>query len=426
MRQETLTVVAQVQPQEEEALREALEKVPASVFDDPALGVHFARMFVIKSAPADGLKGWLVLESNFDAPEPDPATARTEHLELLAKRLNATLAPLFKPCGFTGNTAALADFLSRNQVEATAAYQGHANRELARIQLEKHLREVVLEFFETAPAISQEELFKRVRAHVRGSTSTDPRLAGLDIDAPAPPLPDALVRREKLHQRTLPWFENSGVFLPILRFGHLIYDWQNKDRAYDLRERQEAWTPADRKLFVDIAKTEDHGLQNALTHVVPLRPGTSRVSVLRIAHAYIDRLSKKYFIDVGDLGGIPSIHFAKWLLIDEGKRLLFLSNYDGSWESYLGDFVDDAALGLNLAWSCTHEYPKTRYLALDGASDEETFKAWGRSCQLPTQVFYSAYRDLSIAGINNNSLIRDRLHSPNDVQDLDTWFRRVT
>jgi hypothetical protein len=423
MRQETLTVVAEVEPREDLVAR--LRSVPANVFDSPELGIHFARVVFIPAVASRDLPAWLTLESNFDTTELDAPRARAAHLGRLATGLYETLAPLFELCGFVGSgAAALTDFLSRREVVATAAYQGHENRELGRIRLEKRLREVILQFLETAPAAPPEELFRGVCRHVRAST--DPLLSGLDIDSPAPALPDPEVRKDKLHNRKWPWIENSGPGLPILLRLPWILDWQRNDETYDLRARQEAWTPADKQRFADMAATEDHGLQNALTHVVPLREGAHRLAVLQHAHAFIDRMSRRYFVDVGDLGGIPSIHFAKWLLIDGGKRLLFLSNYDGSWESYLGDFVDDAALGLNLAWSCTEEYPKTRYLALDGASDEETFKAWGRSCQVPTQVFYSAYRDLSIAGINNNSLIRDRLHSPNDVQDLDIWFRRVT
>jgi hypothetical protein len=159
---------------------------------------------------------------------------------------------------------------------------------------------------------------------------------------------------------------------------------------------------------------------------VPLRAGSGRLNVLESAHALIAAIAKNHFAYVGQLGGIPTIHFAKWLLIDDDRRLLFFSNYDGSWESYLGDFIDQAAEGLNVAWSCTREYPKTKLLAYEGAKDEESFKGWGRDCQMPTQVFYSAYPDLSIQAINNNTWIRYRLHQAASEGGLETWFRRLT
>jgi hypothetical protein len=421
MRQETLTVVLPVENHDE--LAGALRQAKPAMFGQAELGIHFARLAVIPSDPTLGLRPWLVLESNFDTEASDPDRARVDHIDLLASHTGTALATILGPCGLRGAADSRA-FLVSHLAPPTASYQGHADRDLATIRLEKRLREVVLAFLEKAPGLHMEELFLRLWRHVHGST--DPELAGLELDGPAPRLPDPLYRREQLHERDWPWVMNSAPALSILPKIPFILDWQARDRSYDLRARQEAWTPADHALFHDIAATEDHGLQNALTHVVPLREGAQRLGVLRAAHAYIDRMSQKYFAFVGDLGGIPSIHFAKWLLIDEGRRLLFLSNYDGSWESYLGDFVDQAALGLNLAWSCTREYPLTRLLAFEGASDEETFKAWGRSCQVPTQVFYSAYPDSSIATINNNTLIRHRLHSPADPRDVESFFRRVT
>ena len=137
-------------------------------------------------------------------------------------------------------------------------------------------------------------------------------------------------------------------------------------------------------------------------------------------------MAKRYFDDIGQLGGIPSIHFAKWLLIDDNKRLMFLTNYDSSWESYLGDFVDHAPVGLNLAWVCTSQYPRTALLVFLGATDEERFKAWSRAHQRPTQVFYTAYPELSIAALNNNTWIRCGLHHAPGALDLRAWFRRIT
>ena len=175
--------------------------------------------------------------------------------------------------------------------------------------------------------------------------------------------------------------------------------------------------------IIDLMQTKN---KNPLTHVVPLRAGgEARKRVLALSHAYIARMALRHFNDIGELGGIPSIHFAKWALIDGGERLLFLSNYDGSWESYLGDFIDKADIGLNLAWACTLGYPKTFLLALGGARDEERFKAWSRSCQQPTPIFYSAYPDLSVAAVNNNTWIRQALHG-GGFNDLTAFFRRLS
>jgi hypothetical protein len=116
----------------------------------------------------------------------------------------------------------------------------------------------------------------------------------------------------------------------------------------------------------------------------------------------------------GKLGGIQTIHFARWVALPD-RRLLFFSNYDGSWEAYLGEFVDKAAMGLTMIWTNTIWYPKTRLLLFRGAKDEETFKAWTRANQVPTQVWYSAYPFLSVGDVLRNAKIRELLGSKLDV-----------
>ncbi len=431
VRQETLTVLARVA--REPALRAALASVPADVFADAELGVHFARLAVLpRDETCTGSQAWLAFESNFDTTLAGEAEARGAHLSALAEHAHGALGALFACCD--GLEAApspreLAAYWARNLVPATASYQGHVERPIARIRLESRLREVILTFLETVARASPQELFERIRKHVRACAVTDPALAGLDIDGPPPALPDPAVRSRHLRENLWPWIESAspGDILPIVaQAPRVLGDWDRHDVVYDVRGHQERWTATDRETFVTLAATEDHFTQNALTHVVPLRGGRGRLSVLRHAHAIVDRVSKRHFQYIGQLGTIPSIHFAKWVLFDSDQRLLFLSNYDKSWESYLGDFVDKAPEGLNLAWSCTEEYPRTVGLAFEGARDEETFKAWGRAYQVPTQVFYSAYTELTIETINNNTWIRYRLHQPADAGDLPSWFRRLT
>jgi hypothetical protein len=431
IRQETLTVLARVEREDE--LRAALASVGRDVFGHPDLGIHFARLAVLPRDDANaGSSAFLALESNFDTRAASDVEAIEAHLGLLADRSAAALRPAFECCaGYPagGSAGDAASFWRKSLVPSTASYEGHSARDISRIRLEQHLRDVVLTFLESADRGSPFELFQRIRRHVRARSREDPRLAGLDVDGPAPPLPDPKVRSEHLRESTLPWIKAAKLrdVLPIVgRIPEDMLEWQRRDAVFDVRGHQEAWTAADKASFSAIARTEDHGTQNALTHVVPLRAGGGRLSVLRHAHAIIERVAKDHFDYTGQLGQIPSIHFAKWALFESQSRLLFFSNYDGSWESYLGDFVDQAAMGLNLAWSCTKEYPRTVAFAGEGATDEETFKSWGRAYQVPTQVFYSAYSDLTIDAINNNTWIRYGLHQPEDAGGLEAWLRRLT
>jgi hypothetical protein len=400
------------------------------VFADPELGIHFARLVLLQE-PSDSRSGSsLVFESNFDTELADGEPARRAHLELLCRRVGRSLLSVFEFCaGFapTLSDAELTAELEKHLVPATAAYQGHTQRDLPRIRLEQRLREVLVDFFSSSAKAPPRELYRSAREHVRRLTGTDPQLAGLNIDAPMPPLPSSAARSERLNEGYWAWIKNLSWSLLAFALSQLanIFKWQRVDPQFDQRARQEAWTGADRQTFLEIAATEDHALQNALTHVVPLKHA-NRAAVLRAAHGYIDLMAKRHFDDIGQLGGIPTIHFAKWLLLDGGSRLLFLTNYDSSWESYLGDFVDRAPVGLNLAWTCTDQYPTTFLLVLLGATDEERFKAWSRAHQRATQVFYTAYPDLSIAALNNNTWIRCGLHHAPGAADLHGWFRRIT
>ncbi|HET7541684.1 MAG TPA: hypothetical protein VFK05_17540 [Polyangiaceae bacterium] len=440
MRQETLTVVARVAGVPPfTALHTALrliaaDRIPGAgarprAFAAPELGIHFARLVLLEE-PADAEHGSsLIFESNFDTTLEDPHAARHEHLQSLASASFAPLFSVFRHCtGFAQLSSAeqLAELLAKHQVDSSACYQGHIERDLKRIRLEQHLRDVLLDFFTRAPKAPLRELYHAAREHVRLRESSDPGLAGLNLDQPLP-RPDAAIRSRGLRAGIFAWIENISTDLVALLLGQLenIRRWQRQDPEFDQRARQEAWSERERRTFLEIAATEDYALQNPLTHVVPLK-GAERLSLLLLSHGYIDKMAKNHFDAIGQLGGIPTIHFAKWLLIDEGKRLLFFSNYDSSWESYLGDFVDRAAVGLNLAWTLTKEYPTTRYLAWLGANDEERFKAWTRHYQRPTQVFYTAYPELGIAALNNNTWIRWGLHHPPGAAELRAWFRRLS
>jgi hypothetical protein len=85
---------------------------------------------------------------------------------------------------------------------------------------------------------------------------------------------------------------------------------------------------------------------------------------------------------------ISSIHYARWVIFDNDSRLLFTSNFDGTWEKYLRDFVELAAEGLDKIWSNCVDYP--------GAKPYEAFAKYVRAHQVETNLFYAAYPDASV------------------------------
>jgi hypothetical protein len=105
--------------------------------------------------------------------------------------------------------------------------------------------------------------------------------------------------------------------------------------------------------------------------------------------------------------------------------VIFTSYYDGSLESYMDDFIDKVAFGLNAAFSNGVGYPRTRFLLFDGAKREEEFKAFLRRQQIPTHVWYSAYPQLTARNIENNALIRSGLSGKLTPRETEAWLRRL-
>jgi hypothetical protein len=170
-----------------------------------------------------------------------------------------------------------------------------------------------------------------------------------------------------------------------------------------------------------LIRTENMITQNHLANITDIKPGPFRLVLLKVVlwgANILARTSTK-----GKLSGIPSIHFAHWSIINHNTQLLFLSNFDGSWSSYLDDFIDKAAKGLTGIWSNTQGFPKTKYLVFAGARDEINFKAYARNHQLPSRVWYSAYRDLTVQNIDKDSRIRENFSGDLSEAEIKEWLK---
>ncbi|MBK8457075.1 MAG: hypothetical protein IPL47_08215 [Phyllobacteriaceae bacterium] len=162
-------------------------------------------------------------------------------------------------------------------------------------------------------------------------------------------------------------------------------------------------------------------MQNHLTGLSVMKPGLLRRLLLRIVFAVV-ALAVKYFFRPGYLGDINSIHFARWVKLPGTDRLLFCSNYGGSWESYLEDFITKANFGLTGVWSNTLGFPRTVNLFFKGASDGDNFKRWARMQQIPTLFWYCAYPELNTRRIRINSAIRQGLVNVRTDNEARDWL----
>ena len=154
-----------------------------------------------------------------------------------------------------------------------------------------------------------------------------------------------------------------------------------------------------------IMQRENLTAQNHLFGVSTIKAGPLRRFTLRIG-LWVVAAGAALCGRPSFLSDIGTIHFARWFVIPGTDKLLFLSNYDGSWESYLEDFITKAPGGLTAIWSNTAGYPKTSNLFLAGAEDGARFKRWARRQQQPTLFWYSAYPQLTMGRIRINAAIR--------------------
>ena len=161
----------------------------------------------------------------------------------------------------------------------------------------------------------------------------------------------------------------------------------------------------------DVRSREDtYGLQNHLFGVSRMKPGILRAILLRFAFWLIAYTATNVYRP-GHLRDIGTIHFARWFRIPGSDKLIFCSNYGGSWESYLEDFITKAPNGLTAVWSNTVGFPKTRLLFGRGARQANAFKRWARRQQFPTRFWYVAYPHLTTDRIRMNAAIRNGLVS---------------
>ncbi len=172
----------------------------------------------------------------------------------------------------------------------------------------------------------------------------------------------------------------------------------------------------------DIMARENRCAQNHLAAVTTMKPGMLRRLALRIVLWSIG-VSARYYRP-GTLQGIGTIHFARWILLPKTDKLLFFSNYSGSWESYLEDFILRAHEGLTGVWSNTEGFPETENLAFGGAEHGDQFKSWGRRQQHPTRFWYSAYPDLTTERVRINAAIRNGFATASTETAAARWLEK--
>lgn len=124
----------------------------------------------------------------------------------------------------------------------------------------------------------------------------------------------------------------------------------------------------------------------------------------------------------GFLADIGTIHFARWVVLRGTRNMVFFSNYNSNWESYLEDFITKAPEGLTGIWGNTDGFPETENLFDKGARNGDAFKRFARASMIPTRAWYARYPDISVNQIRRNAIIVSGLGSKMNRSHAEAWL----
>lgn len=411
-RQRAVTIVAPVKARQASRLKRALETVGTAPFAHLTT-THFVRFLLLdRTVDLDGkpIEAQLVYMADIDEP-----------LELHLDELlgGDGVDRIFGHCeGYpTKGDASRLDWLRKHMVRVDAAYVNTIKRTVRQVRQEAELHDAIERFLDGSGVDWSTREPQDARSAIQDFVNTQPSLAWARAEPPGTSLADRV--RELAGALRLPaaLLAASPVLVPALPLWVLLL------RIHELRDPSDHEKPSEEHVR-ELSALEDRFVQNQFSAVGYVKPGILRRLTTTGVLALID-YAARYVFNNGNLAGVKTIHFARWVFLDDGRRLIFASNYDGSLESYMDDFIDKVHWGLNAAFSNGVGYPKTSFLLKGGAADEEAFKNYLRRHQIPTQVWYSAYPDLTAANIANNAHLRAGLVGPMSREETEAWLRRI-
>jgi hypothetical protein len=394
MRQSGLTVITEIEPARAGVLPGVLR---AAEKRDPfgfMKGVHYAAFVMLPEI--DGIPARLVMETNFDGELGD-------HLDELVRHGAGVLDDIYANCKDYPPAAArnqpqrFKDYLINNSVPSTAYY----------VALPGRARDDICNAIEVYQA-AQEYLDKRL--------ATDPAFCKLDQDqvwsrlvehfrTPGAPRPI----RSPVSQGGLRWRSRlNAVMLLALSVPPAVLVFPILLLIARIYECREARTRMKRRypIHPQVYEYLNLGRQNHMCTLATVKLSRFRALMIRLGLFATKVLAGKVFI-LGKLDTITTIHFARWSLIDDNRHVLFLTNFDGTWSSYIDDFSDPPHL--NAVWGNTERFPPTRFMLWEGARHVEQFQAHVVEEFQPTFFFHRPYGDHSVGNLLRYLQLRDEL-----------------
>lgn len=431
MKQSGLTVITAIKPGRLTALRSSLTTAGATIPFQNMSTVHYAAFLVLPCL--DDCPPRLVLETNYDG---DLCTHLNELITHGASALDQIYGSCedYPPAGATGDAEAVKQYFKNHSVTSSAFFVAFPGRSLADIRNAIEVYQEAKGFLDghtrTRPSVRQtpNQVWKELVEYFRSRSPVRPQrspvtgrklkrlrwlnlliLVAVVFVLPALAIPVLTVRSHQVSWRVavqvaiLTLLAVLAFILLILGVLLLVARLCEVIEARSSAPHDPTVRPVDQAVYDGL----NVGPQNHLCTLATMRASRMRVFVVKMCLFVVKVVSSKFFI-LGNLGRISTIHFARWILIDKSKRLLFLSNYDGSWSGYLSDFSDEG-FGINAIWGNSVGFLPTKWLLWGGAYYLEPFEDSVLRHFQPAELFYRAYGEYPVQNIKRYLDYRDAL-----------------
>ena len=381
--------------------------------------LHFARLVLLDDSlqadletlglPRPRLPTYLALLGDCDGPV-------REFLADLAQRAGDGLRRIFSYCeGFAPEGDLLTWMLAHDR-PASASYVNWVGRSVRQIKQESALQRALATTVPRGPSALNADA-QSIRLNLIAFVETEVR-AGRLLLTPPEPTPLAWQAAKFAHALVVPLI--GLVALPglIVLLPLLVYQL----RLRETHDPEICPRPQARALQA-LQDLEDQDVTNQYTAIGAVKAGLFRRWLVTGLLELVNYACRHVFTR-GHLARVQTIHFARWAFLDAKTRVVFVSNYDGSHQAYMDDFINKVAWGLNLVFSNGIGWPRTHWLIHGGARIEQRFKYFQRRHQVPTQVWYKAYPGLALVDLKRNHRIREGLErsAMNDAQAL-AWLK---
>jgi hypothetical protein len=401
--QSAVTLLAPLPPGQTERATAALADLAgpgrgALAFEQHA-DLHFARLLLLDGT--DDPNGGQVAPCLLYTADVDGSA--DAHLRALAEVSSEGIDRAFSCCSDYSarpDPASGTAWLRAHRVPEAAFYVNTVGRGAPRVLAEARLRQGLEAYLDDHRAEVAGQEPAEIHALLRNHALTDPQLRFGAVPAPRPPL----------------WWRGRGAGPPcggapgsravVPAVPGVSPPVAVALRLHELRDVPDRRRP-DPAAVERLRATEDHVAHNPFTAVGFLKPGRFRAWLARTVLFAIS-YAVRHVLNRGSLAGVKTIHFARWVYLS-ADRVAFVSTYDGSLESYMDDFIDKVAWGLNAIFSNGTGYPPTVLLLWRGAREEELFKNYLRNRQALNHVWYSAYEGLTALNVGIDSAIRQGL-----------------